>query len=87
MDELSWRAKLAKSNINITGVDLEHNLLFYDFSYRPYPGAAPKWVKTTSVPVMDTYMALNENTLMVDWEETTNRLRNEVLALRKELEA
>ena len=35
MDEqLSWRARLAKSNINI------------DFSYRPYPGAAQRWSKS-----------------------------------------
>lgn len=86
MDELSWRAKLARLNINITNVDLEHNILFYDFSYRPFSGAAPKWVKTTTTPIMDTYQAINHDQLVVDWEATTNKLREEVLALRKELE-
>lgn len=86
MDELSWRAKLARLNINITNVDLENNILFYDFSYRPFSGAAPKWVKTTTEPVIDTYRTVNDYHLVVDWEATTEKLRKEVLALRKELE-
>lgn len=86
MDELSWRAKLAKLNINITGVDLEHNILFYDFAYRPFSGATPKWVKTTTTPIIDTYKAINNKELSVDWEATANKLRGEVLELRKELE-
>lgn len=86
MDELSWRAKLAKSNINILSVDIDHNVLYYEFAYRPHAGVAAKWVKTTSEPVMDTFAAINEGTLTVDWKATTERLRTEVLGLRKELE-
>lgn len=86
MDELSWQAKLAKLNINITNVDVDNNILFYDFSYRPFSGASPKWVKTTTTPIMDTYQALEEGTPTVDWEATTDKLRKEVLELRKELE-
>lgn len=86
MDELSWQAKLAKLNINITNVDVDNNILFYDFSYRPFSGASPKWVKTTTTPIMDAYQALEDGTLTVDWEATTDKLRKEVLELRKELE-
>ena len=49
MDEISLRAKLAKSNINITSVRYEANhkmcVVCYEFPYHPKPGQV-KWVKT-----------------------------------------
>lgn len=49
MEEKSWQAKLAKSNINITDVQFnqEHTtaVVCYEFSYHPIPGQT-KWLKT-----------------------------------------
>ena len=75
MDELSWRAKLAKSNINITHIDYDHGALYFDFAYRPYSGAAQKWAKTLTW--LDT---------PVDMEKVADQLRDRVTELRKELE-
>ena len=46
MDEtnLSWRAKLAKANINI--LDIHDCTIFVEFTYHPKPGVF-KWCKTT----------------------------------------
>lgn len=81
MDELSWRARLAKSNINITNIDWDNNLLYYDFAYRPYSGAPQRWGKTVTAAIF--YTGVKED---IDWEATADRLKDEVLALRKELE-
>ena len=79
MDEnLSWRARLAKANINITHIDFANNIVYYDFAYRPYGGANPKWVKTLTALIW-----VGKD---IDWEKTADRLREETLSLRKELE-
>ena len=72
MDEMSWRARLAKSNINI--LDIHDNMVFIEFTYHPKPGVF-KWCKTA--------YAFAEGTRvwdLADW------VLKEVLALRKELE-
>ena len=43
MDELSWRARLARNNINILNIDDER--WYYEFMYHPYSGST-KWCKT-----------------------------------------
>ncbi len=73
MDELSWRARLAKSNINILNIDDER--WYYEFMYRPKPGQI-KWCKT--------YMACKMGR---DPEAVATELQGEVLKLRKELES
>jgi hypothetical protein len=75
MDELSWRARLAKSNINITYIDHDNGILYFDFAYRSAPGKPQKWAKT--------FAWIEEP---VDWEQLTDTLRDKVLNLRKELE-
>lgn len=49
MDELSWRAQLAKSNINILNIVWNDDRtivdVFYEFMYHPYSGST-KWSKT-----------------------------------------
>lgn len=77
MDELSWRARLAKRNINILHIDStskNNTLWFYEFMYHPRPGQV-KWCKTY-------YEARGGDSP----EYTAARLEAEVLALRKELE-
>lgn len=74
MDELSWRARLAKSNINIKYIDYENDKIYFDFSYRSKPGAPMKWASTFDGIGTGTYSALAE------------RLCGLVLELRKELE-
>lgn len=75
MDEMSWRARLAKSNINITHIDYDHGIIYFDFAYRPYSGTPQKWAKT--------FAWLD---LPVDMEKVTDQLRDKVTDLRKELE-
>ena len=78
MDEnLSWRAKLAKANINITHIDYEHHVVYFDFAYRPYSGTPQRWVKT-----LYQYQYKDDSI-----ESITDHLRIIVLSLRKELEA
>lgn len=73
MDEgLSWRARLAKSNINI--LDMRDGMVFFEFTYHPKPGVF-KWCKT----MMSLQGMTNNNDL-------ADGVTNEVLALRKELE-
>lgn len=73
MDEgLSWRARLARKNINILNVDDER--WYYEFMYHPRQGQT-KWCKT----YMDCKMGR-------DPEAVAYELEREVLALRKELE-
>lgn len=81
MDEMSWRAKLLKSNINITGVDYENEWVFFDFAYRPHSGQPQRWGKTVTDVIF--YPGVKED---IDWEATANKLKDEVLSLRKELE-
>lgn len=40
------RAQLLKANINVTRLDYEHGIIYYDFAYRPYSGAPQRWGKT-----------------------------------------
>lgn len=72
MDELSWRAKLAKSNINI--LDIKDNRIFLEFTYHPKPGTF-KWCKTV-------FSLVGIGTI----EEQVGNILNKVLELRKELE-
>ena len=70
MEELSWRALLAKANINI--LDLHDSVLFLEFTYHPHPGTF-KWCKTI-IPHID------------DPSSQVQEILREVLSLRKELE-
>lgn len=82
MDEMSWRARLLKSNINITHIDWDKGLIFCDFAWRPYGGANPRWGKTF-VHCIAHYPGVDTE---VDWNTTSDLIRKEILALRKELE-
>lgn len=73
MEELSWRAKLANSNINILSVDKDGGIAVVEFTYHPKPGTF-KWCKTTFP-----YRAVSD-------EMFGDYLLLEVLKLRKELE-
>ena len=78
MDELSWRARLAKSNINILGID--GNRWYYEFMYHPRPGQT-KWCKTYfDVPISSECATDSDN------DCNARVLQEEVLNLRKELE-
>lgn len=73
MDEsLSWRARLARHNINILNIDDER--WYYEFMYHPYSGST-KWCKT----FLDTSPSDSP-------EETARVLEQEVARLRRELE-
>lgn len=72
MDDTSWRARLAKSNINI--LDIHDNMVFMEFTYHPKTGVF-KWCKTV--------YAFKEG---VHVEDLADKLMDEVLSLRKELE-
>ena len=80
MDEMSWRARLAKSNINILNIDEgdgHHDTperWFYEFMYHPKPGQT-KWSKT-----------FYETKRGCDPECISQEIKDEVLKLRKELE-
>ena len=77
MDEdLSWRAQLAKANINITHIDYDNHIVYFDFAYRPHSGAPQKWVKTLY------QYQYRDDTI----ESIANHLSIMVLSLRKELE-
>lgn len=76
MDEtkkLSWRARLAKANINI--LDIHDHIAFVEFTYHPYSGGPFKWCKT-AFPFRDGMRV----------EDLAASLIQEVLALRKEME-
>lgn len=84
MDEyLSWRARLLKSNINITRVDFRHALLYVDFAYRPRSGMPQKWGKT--ITDIKQYQDMT-GTICNDWEKTADNTLKDILSLRKELE-
>lgn len=72
MDEMSWQARLARSNINILNIDDER--WYYEFMYHPYPGQT-KWCKT----FYETHGG--RDPMMVSFD-----IAKEVAKLRKELE-
>lgn len=72
MDDTSWRARLAKSNINI--LDIHDGMVFLEFTYHPKAGVF-KWCKTV--------YAFKEG---VNVEDLADKLMDEVLILRRELE-
>ena len=76
MDELSWRARLAKSNINI--LDIHDGMVFLEFTYHPYSGGPFKWCKT--------YIEVNEEDLDLVPGAVAQVILDKVLELRKELE-
>lgn len=84
MDEtLSWRAKLAKANINILSMDPQR--VYIEFTYHPKPGTF-KWCKT----VVENRYPLNQAGDEQEYEDfqemNAQYILDEVLALRKELE-
>lgn len=81
MDEnLSWRAKLAKANINILKV--EKNRWYLEFTYHPRPGVF-KWCKTfVEVPFWPCADDEVEDAEIIN----TNAILETILELRKELE-
>lgn len=88
MDGMSWRAQLAKSNINI--LNIEWGVLrkvadvYYEFMYHPRPGQT-KWCKTWV-----TVRGKDDKDLGVRLEvsdlDILDALKSDVLSLRKELE-
>jgi len=89
MDEnLSWRAKLAKSNINILNIswsdaDTQADI-YYEFMYHPKPGQT-KWCKTVS-RVRGYYDEESDIQCVVTTDDILATLTKDTLALRKELE-
>ena len=85
MDEtnLSWRARLAKSNINILSMDPHR--VYIEFTYHPKPGVF-KWCKT----VLENMYPLNQACDKQEYEDfqemNAQYILDEVLKLRKELE-
>ena len=95
-ENLSWRARLAKSNINILSVTLLKtsqgitNRWYVEFTYHPKPGTF-KWCKTyiDIPPVYDTYATAVTNSLVQEEMSTDDMAQiilDRVLELRKELE-
>ena len=87
-DHLSWRAQLARTNINILNITWNDDStvaeVFFEFMYRPYNGSI-KWCKTYT-QVAGTIDKATDVQLPVTGDDITNTLRREVLELRKELE-
>lgn len=79
-DSLSWRAKLAKANINILQVN--QNKWYIEFTYHPRPGIF-KWCKTfIEVP----FWPYAEDEIEDAETINANHILKTVLSLRKELE-
>ena len=74
MDEQSWQTELVRAGINITKLDVENRLVYFDFAYRPRAGGARIWGK--SVMKHSTHK----------FEELADELKDFVLEMRKELE-
>lgn len=72
--QLSWRAQLARKNINILGIDKDR--WYYEFMYHPRAGQT-KWSKT--------FYTLPHPTPATP-EIIATEIQSEVLSLRKELE-
>lgn len=88
MDEMSWRARLARSNINI--LDSTDKRWYYEFMYHPYSGQT-KWCKTFyDVPlgklIKPTESPLTWYSEEVTTEQIADGIMEEVKALRRELE-
>lgn len=90
-EKLSWRAKLAKANINILSISFTESqtkaIVFYEFMYHPKPGQT-KWCKTYA-RVEGSVSGDIDSGYFRDpvWGADIYReLSQEVLALRKELE-
>lgn len=94
-DNLSWRARFAKSNINILNVTMvktDHGIInrwFVEFTYHPKPGTF-KWCKTyIDIPPKleddeDNPLAWRYADQTVD--DIAQTILDAVLDLRKELE-
>lgn len=97
-DNLSWRAQLARSNINILNIEWSDDRVtaevFFEFMYRPYNGSI-KWCKTWA-PVAgklvqdpddpDDPDEIEYNQMEVSGDDICDTLRQMTLKLRKELE-
>lgn len=80
--ESSWRARLAKSNINI--LDIHNGKVFLEFTYHPKPNIF-KWCKTYFELPYPLEQAGDEE--YSDYEEfNAQGILDHVLELRKELE-
>ena len=75
MDETSWRLALLKAGINITNIDFEQDLVYFDFAYRPNPGGPRVWGKSVAVVLPD-----------ITGETIVSTVKEAVLNFRKELE-
>lgn len=74
MEEDTWRAQLAKSNINI--LDIHDNMAFVEFTYHPSGRSSTfKWCKT----VFPFQEGMHVSSL-------SKGLQDRILELRKELE-
>ena len=96
MDEdLSWRAKLAKANINIVGVTITreptgegpysyHEVArwYYEFMYHPAPHST-KWSKTFFCPTQET---TPPGTDPFSFDQIAPLIERQVATLRRELE-
>ena len=82
-ENLSWRARLAKSNINILGMDSRR--VYVEFTYHPKPGIF-KWCKTIVKNEYPLNQAGDEQEYDDFQEMNAQYILDEVLKLRKELE-
>lgn len=80
-ENLSWRAELAKANINI--LDIHDNIVFFEFTYHVRPGTF-KWCKTYFTLPYGTWDS--EHNCPDEEGGFSNYIKAEVLNLRKELE-
>lgn len=85
--QLSWRARLAKSNINILNIEFEDEMhssavVYYEFMYHPYRGST-KWSKTFTEVTGQITGSLPKP---ITFDDIGVKLSEEVLRLRKELE-
>lgn len=91
-EKLSWRARLAKSNINILSIDFTKSqtkaIVFYEFMYHPKAGQT-KWCKTYARVEGAVSGDIDSGYFRdpVYGRDIYDTLSTEVLALRKELEA
>ena len=85
MDEMSWRARLARKNINILNIDEDR--WYYEFMYHPKPGQT-KWCKTFyEVGIKGVEFTHTGSRLHMESPEViAKHIEDEVLELRKELE-
>ena len=76
------RAQLLKANINVTRLDYDNSMVYYDFAYRPYSGAPQRWGKTF-LRVGSGVKTLNQCSL----KEWIDIVKDDALRMRKILEA